>query len=63
MTELVVEDYLGSIEKSILKLYDSYQDVLQKNSLLVRKNREMEYGLRVAQKSLNVALTMEKEDE
>lgn len=58
VTELVVEDYLGSIEQSILKLYDSYQKSLKENRLLVQQRREMEYGLRVAQKSLGKALNM-----
>jgi len=55
--------YVEALQKNTTELYDNYQDALQKNSLLARKNREMEYGLRVAQKSLNNALTMEKEDE
>lgn len=55
--------YVEALQKNTVELYDNYQDALRKNDLVVKKNREMEYGLRVAQKSLNVALTMEKEDE
>lgn len=54
-----VTTYLEALHKNTVELYDNYQDALKKNDLVVKKNREMEFGLRHAQKSLNKALTME----
>jgi hypothetical protein len=56
VTEVIVEDYLAEIEKSILYLYDNYQQSLKENRKLIQQRREMEYGLRVARKSLTKAL-------
>jgi len=53
--------YVGALQKNTLELYDNYQDALQKNSLYVKKNREMEYGLRVAEKALKNSLALTKE--
>jgi len=53
--------YVEALQKNTLELYDNYQDALQKNSLVVRKNREMEYGLRVAEKALKNSLALTKE--
>jgi len=53
--------YVESLQKNTLELYDNYQDALQKNDLVVRKNREMEYGLRVAEKALKNSLAITKE--
>lgn len=53
--------YVESLQKNTLELYDNYQDALQKNGLVVRKNREMEYGLRVAEKALKNSLALTKE--
>lgn len=53
--------YLQALQKNTIELYDNYQDSLKKNSLLVQKNREMEYGLRVAGKSLEKSLAITKE--
>jgi hypothetical protein len=53
--------YLGKLEKDILDLYDNYQDSVKQNNLLIRKNREMEYGLRVAEKALKNSLALTKE--
>ena len=61
VTEVIVEDYLGDIEKSILQLYDSYQKSLQENRVLLQQRREMEYGLRVAEKALKNSLAITKE--
>jgi hypothetical protein len=61
VTEVVVEEYLGELEKSILDLYDSYQKSLQEKRLLLQQRREMEYGLRVAEKSLKNSLALTKE--
>lgn len=62
VTEVTVEDYMHQIEKSILYLYDSYQQSLKENRKLIQQRREMEYGLRVASKSLTKALEI-KDDE
>ena len=62
VTEVIVEDYLAEIEKNILYLYDSYQQSLKENRKLIQQRREMEYGLRVARKSLTKALEI-KDDE
>jgi len=61
VTEVIVEAYLGKLEKDILGLYDNYQDSIKQNTLLIRKNREMEYGLRVAEKALKNSLALTKE--
>jgi hypothetical protein len=61
VTEVIVEAYLGKLEKDILDLYDNYQDSVKQNNLLIRKNREMEYGLRVAEKALKNSLALTKE--
>jgi hypothetical protein len=61
VTEVVVEEYLGDIERSILYLYDSYQKSLQENRILLQQRREMEYGLRVAEKALKNSLAITKE--
>jgi hypothetical protein len=61
VTEVVVEEYLGELEKSILDLYDSYQKSLQEKTLLLQQRREMEYGLRVAEKALKNSLALTKE--
>ena len=53
--------YVEALQKNTLELYDNYQDALQKNDLVVRKNREMEYGLRVAEKALKNSLAITKE--
>lgn len=61
VTEVIVEEYLGKMERDILELYDNYQDSLKNNNLLRKKNREMEYALRVGEKALKNALAMTKE--
>ena len=53
--------YVEALQKNTLELYDNYQDALQRNDLVVRKNREMEYGLRVAEKALKNSLAITKE--
>jgi hypothetical protein len=53
--------YLDKMKQDTIELYDNYQDSLKENRLLARKNREMEYALRVAQKALKNALDMTKE--
>lgn len=61
VTEVIVEVYLEKLERDILDLYDNYQDSIKQNNLLIRKNREMEYGLRVAEKALKNSLALTKE--
>jgi hypothetical protein len=53
--------YVEVLKKNTVELYDNYQDTLRKNSLLIQKNREMEYGLRVAEKALKNSLAITKE--
>jgi len=58
-TVIDVETYLAKMKQDMIEVYDNYQDSLKKNRLLNQKRYEMEYGLRVAQKSLNKALAIE----
>ena len=60
-TVIDYQEYLNKMEKDMLEVYDNYQDSLRKNSLLVQKNCEMEYGLRVAGKALEKSLAITKE--
>jgi predicted DNA-binding protein (UPF0278 family) len=61
VTEVDVGDYLNKLEKDILDLYTSYQTNLEEIRLLKQQRYEMEYGLRVAEKSLKKSLAMTKE--
>ena len=56
-----VTTYVEALQKNTVELYDNYQDALKKNDLVVKKNREMEYGLRVAEKALKNSLALTKE--
>jgi len=49
------------MKQDTIEVYDNYQDALSKNRFLVQKNREMEYGLRVAAKALKNSLELTKE--
>ena len=60
-TVIDCQEYLNKMEKDMLEVYDNYQDSLKENSLLKRRNREMEYALRVGEKALKNALAMTKE--
>lgn len=60
-TVIDVESYLAKMKQDMIEVYDNYQDSLRKNRLLVQRNREMEYGLRVAEKALNNSLAITKE--
>jgi hypothetical protein len=53
--------YVEALQKNTVELYDNYQEALRKNDLVVKKNREMEYGLRVAEKALKNSLALTKE--
>ena len=61
VTEVIVEEFLGKLEKDILDLYTSYQTGLNEIRLLKQQRYEMEYGLRVAEKALKNSLAMTKE--
>lgn len=61
VTEIAVEDFLGKLEEDILALYEHHQETLCKLNLVGRQKREMEYGLRVAEKALKNSLAITKE--
>jgi len=56
-----VTTWIEKMKQDTIETYDNYQDSLRKNRLLVQKNREMEYGLRVAGKALKNSLELTKE--
>ena len=56
-----VTTYVQSIQKSVTRLYEQNQELYKELNLLKQQKYEMEYGLRVAQKSLNTALNMKGE--
>jgi hypothetical protein len=56
-----VNTWVEKMKQDTIEVYDNYQDALRKNRLLVQKNREMEYGLRVAGKALKNSLELTKE--
>jgi ABC-type Zn uptake system ZnuABC Zn-binding protein ZnuA len=56
-----VTTYVQSIQKSVTELYEQNQRIYKKLDVLKQQKYEMEYGLRVAQKSLNTALNMKGE--
>jgi hypothetical protein len=56
-----VTTYVQSIQKSVTHLYEQNQELYKELNLLKQQKYEMEYGLRVAQKSLNTALNMKGE--
>jgi hypothetical protein len=51
-------EYVNAIHKNTTDLYEQYQKTLRELSLAKRKNREMEYGLRVAEKALKNSLQL-----
>ena len=53
-----VTTYVQSIQKSVTDLYERNRELSKELNMLKKQKYEMEYGLRVAQKSLNKALTM-----
>jgi hypothetical protein len=57
-----INDYWLTQMNGVRKLVEDIKRLSAELSFARRKIYEMEYGLRVAQKSLNNALTMEKED-
>lgn len=58
-----INDYWMTKMNDVRAMVDDRKRLSAELSLARRKIYEMEYGLRVAQKSLNKALTMEKHDE
>lgn len=56
-----VNTWVEKMKQDTIEVYDNYQDALSKNRFLVQKNREMEYGLRVAAKALKNSLELTKE--
>jgi hypothetical protein len=61
VTVIKLTTYLEKMRQDTIEVYDNYQDALRKNRLFVQKNREMEYGLRVAAKALKNSLELTKE--
>jgi len=53
-----VTTYVQSIQKSVTELYEQNQKLYKELNIFKQQKYEMEYGLRVAQKSLNKALNM-----
>jgi ABC-type Zn uptake system ZnuABC Zn-binding protein ZnuA len=53
-----VTTYVQSIQKSVAELYEQNQKLYKELNIFKQQKYEMEYGLRVAQKSLNKALNM-----
>ena len=53
-----VTTYVQSIQKSVTDLYEQNRKLYKELNILKQQKYEMEYGLRVAQKSLNKALNM-----
>ena len=50
--------YFQALKKSTTELYEQHQETIRQLSLVRQQKREMEFGLRHAQKSLNKALEM-----
>lgn len=55
-------EYVNAIQKNTTDLYEQHQKTVRELSLARQKNREMEYGLRVAAKSLNNSLKLTQEN-
>jgi hypothetical protein len=63
VTVCKLTDYVERIFKSTVDLHDQFKDTYKELQLERQRNYEMEYGLRVAQKSLNKALAIKGEDD
>ena len=50
--------YFQALKKSTTELYEQHQETIRQLSMVRQQKREMEFGLRHAQKSLNRALAM-----
>lgn len=53
-----VTSYVEALQKSVIDLYEQHQETSRNLNIARRQKREMEFGLRHAQKSLNKALAM-----
>lgn len=62
-TVIDAQDYLDKMKKDMIEVFEEFQNYIRKNNLLRAQKYEMEYGLRVAQKSLNKALNMKGDDD
>jgi len=61
VTIVKVTTWVENLKKDTIDLYTSYQTNLQEIHSLKQQKREMEYGLRVAQKSLNNSLQLSQD--
>jgi hypothetical protein len=61
VTIIKVTTWVDKLKKDTEDLYTSYQTNLREIQLLKQQRREMEYGLRVAEKALNNSLALTKE--
>ena len=61
VTIIKVTTWVDKLKKDTEDLYTSYQTNLQEIRLLKQQRREMEYGLRVAEKALKNSLALTKE--
>jgi hypothetical protein len=62
VTIIKVTTWVEKLKKDTEDLYTSYQTNLQEIGLLKQQRREMEYGLRVAAKSLKNSLKLTQEN-
>jgi hypothetical protein len=56
-----VNDWVETLKKDTIDLYEENQKTRNELTLARQKNREMEYGLRVAEKALKNSLALTKE--
>lgn len=61
VTIIKVTTWVEKLKQDTVDLYTSYQTNLQEIRLLKQQRREMEYGLRVAEKALKNSLAITKE--
>jgi hypothetical protein len=61
VTIIKVTTWVEKLKKDTEDLYTSYQTNLQEIRMLKQQRREMEYGLRVAEKALKNSLALTKE--
>ncbi len=53
-----VTTYVEALQRNTVELYEQYQETLSQLNTVRQQKREMEFGLRTAQKSLDKALAM-----
>jgi hypothetical protein len=58
VTIIKVTTWVEKLKKDTTELYEQYQKTLRQLNMVRQQKREMEFGLRTAQKSLNNALAM-----